>query len=845
MSSASDQGAGRGAPGLRLVVGPPAAGKTAAMVAVAREACRAGGRVWWIALPHQRAHVLRRVTAGGSAVLGLEVVGAQQAYYRVLSAAAPEDLRPLVVGTARIVLVAEAFARATGALPSPGEAKLFAAAIAEAKRYEVAPQALGSLAEDAELERLERVYAAYEEALAGRWDYDDVRSRAARLVEAPDLAATLANPRTRTAAGLPDVVVVDGWRELGPLDWRFLRGLGRYVPVHVALPAAPDGAEPDAVLARAPEAVRVERYLAVNPVEEARWVLRSVKRDLACGLDPCDVAVVAPAATGDALLALADEYGVPLTDERGSALADDRAGRTLVDLLELPDAPNPAALLALPDLAPVAATALRLGLTGADALRTVARGLGLEDALERWLELLRPAGDPVEWTRWLLDEVLTLTQPDVPEGFRASVLAAAQHAARLAGSDRFGAWLVALLTDVRSPRDLRGGVAVLTADLASGRRFARCYVMGAYVGAYEAGEREDYFVPDEARSEAPRLGALPKRFAGRDGLLVEELLTRGDVTVVTAPTGGTEGRLVPDERLLGDVGRVPPLPAVPAGSGLEVGEAEVYLPATDRLSPETMAAGFRGERPDAEWLRVFHEQCGLMAWAGVALGLGEDAWRPDDDEAVDDAEDELRRRLEPATPVGAEWHVLVSELRSEAELTVDRLEALAEDHPWAARWLRSFRRPLTELNWGPTFVEPASGAEVRVDAGKRGPLGRRAYVYRFVEPAPPGWGGEVSGWHWAGRRVKHRWSEYLTARAFLDRGRSIEDVQVVVWPVLGTPIVYDRSPDNEHMAERMERAAAGVVAAMERVRRGDASPNPGRWCERCQLFYVCRLGVRG
>src|SRR5690606_9439264 len=139
--------------------------------------------------------------------------------------------RPLVVGTARIVLVAEAFARATGALPSPGEAKLFAAAIAEAKRYEVAPQALGSLAEDAELERLERVYAAYEEALAGRWDYDDVRSRAARLVEAPGLAATLASSRARTAAGLPAVVVVAGWRALGALVLRVLRARGPYCPL--------------------------------------------------------------------------------------------------------------------------------------------------------------------------------------------------------------------------------------------------------------------------------------------------------------------------------------------------------------------------------------------------------------------------------------------------------------------------------------------------------------------------------------------------------------------------------------------------------------------------------------
>ena len=88
------------------------------MVDVVREACAAGHRVWWVGLPHQRPYVFRRVTAGGRAVLGLEVVGAQQAYYRVLSAAAPQELRPLVVGTARVVLVAEALRRALGREPS-------------------------------------------------------------------------------------------------------------------------------------------------------------------------------------------------------------------------------------------------------------------------------------------------------------------------------------------------------------------------------------------------------------------------------------------------------------------------------------------------------------------------------------------------------------------------------------------------------------------------------------------------------------------------------------------------------------------------------------------------------
>src|SRR5690606_23100781 len=137
-----------------------------------------------------------------------------------------------------------------------------------------------------------------------------------------------------------------------------------------------------------------------------------------------------------------------------------------------------------------------------------------------------------------------------------------------------------------------GGISVLSADLASGRRFTRCYVMGATVGAYEAGEREDYFVPDEDRADEPALGSLPRRFAGADGPLVEELLSRGATTVVTGSTGGTEGRLVPDERLLGDPRTVQRLPPVPAGSALELGGAEVYQPATERLPPEFMAEGF-------------------------------------------------------------------------------------------------------------------------------------------------------------------------------------------------------------------------------------------------------------
>src|SRR5690606_12581726 len=103
------------------------------MVDLARTACQAGRRVWWIGLPAQRAGVFRRVTGDAFTALGLEVMSSQQMYYRLLTGPDFVDLKPLVVGTARLVRVAAALAESVGGLPSPGEAKLFAAAIAEAK----------------------------------------------------------------------------------------------------------------------------------------------------------------------------------------------------------------------------------------------------------------------------------------------------------------------------------------------------------------------------------------------------------------------------------------------------------------------------------------------------------------------------------------------------------------------------------------------------------------------------------------------------------------------------------------------------------------------------------------
>lgn len=803
-----------------------------------REACASGARAWWVALPHQRPYVFRRVTAGGRAVLGLEVVGAQQAYYRLLSAVVPAELRPLVVGTARVVLVAEALRQALGRDPSPGEAKLFAAAIAEAKRHEVPPAALPGLGADAEVQRLSAVYAAYQDLLRGRWDYDDVRSEAARLVERAAFAEVMGSPRARAAAGLPDLVVADGWRELGPLDWRFLEGVARYVPVHVALPSAPPHRVPDEVLSPREEATRLERYHAVNVVDEARWVLRSLKRDLVDGFDPLDLAVVAPDGTGDALAALADEYGVPIADERGTSIADTPVGRALLGLVEFRSSPTPSRLLAVLELAPAASAAMRLGVTGADALERVASAVGLGEALARWSELLAVRGDPVEWTRWLLDEVLTLTH-EVEPAFRERVLTAAQHAARLGGGERFQAWLAALLQDVRYPRAPEGGVALLTADLASGRRFERCYVMGAAVGSYGAGEREDYFVPDDARAPARGTGCLPRRFAGGDDLVVAELLTRGRVTVVTVPLAGPDGALVPDERLTGDPRALPALPALPAGSPLELGGGEPFEPSFDPVpggwSPPQAPHGGH----DVEWLRELVEGCALKAWGERELRL--DGPTPGDP-PEDEAERELRRLVHdlPASPAGEGWRELLADVKAQTRLDPTRLEDLARAHPWAAGWLRRHADTLTCLSWNAELRHERLGITVRVDAAMSRRLaggGWMATLYRFTPPAPD------ADWDWARRAQADRWTEYLAAKVVMEGlPRPARHVAVHVWPVLGDPVAFENT-NRDIVRDKLAAAEEGVGRALEVLAQGRFEPRPDeRRCKRCRLKAVCRMG---
>ncbi len=775
---------------MHLIVGPPASGKTTRLLEVAQAYLERRKRVWWVCLPAQKAYVYRRATQGG-ALLGLEVLTSQQLYYRLL--AASFGLKPILTGPGRVALAGEALAPKDGPPPNPGEARLYARAIAEAKRNGVRPEALP--ARSPETLRLQRAYAHYEELKNGwgRWDYDDFRAGALELLERGPVQLE------------PDLVVVDGFRELGVQELRLLQALSRHVPVWVGLPEAPPGFTPDEVLR--PGTIPVQVYRAQNPVSEARWVLRSIKRDLALGMKALDIAVVAPESRIPALLTLADEYHLPLIDHLPRTAADTAEGRLLLELLELPDYPTPTRLLAVPDLAPLGRVALERGLVGLAAITRLAAELGMQAVWAAWLSRLRPPGEEgsvfenhtplhpsLAWAEELLDSL-----PEVRHSpRRARLMERAYEAHRIALGPDFRHWWAALLAETYEPQRPPGGVAVLTPNLASGQRWKKLYLTYAVEGAYSSGEQEDYFIPEEERvglEEALRLAGLPRRFMGRDRLMLYELKTRAEEVVITYPEASQEGPLEPEPIL---VGAAPPpyLPILPLASPLELAQSNGYQAPLGRVS---LGA------PQVEHLRRYRE-CGFQFWA---------------------------QQLLPPEETPPWWQQWVRELRKAGKLVPARLEALARQYPQAEGWMRHHHALLGELNLG--FKLEGQGLEARLDGVLR--KGTEAHIYRFVAPETPPEEAE--------KQVRDRWSERWAAGHLLSayQGR-IQRVYLWAWPVLGEPVlVYDKPIEKVWgVLERLQNTAQEVHS---RYKAGVVEPNPGFRCRACSVKDVCREGQRG
>ncbi len=772
---------------VHLLVAPPASGKTAMLVEKVRKATQQGQRVWWIGLPFQRAYVYRRLTEAG-ALLGAEFLSSQQLYYRLLAHA--QRLRPLLLGTGRLVLVGQALLELRGDLPSPGEARLFSQAIAEAKRFGLTAGKLQAV--DEEGKRFREVFRHYERLKADQWDYDDFRSESLYYLEhsTDELEA--------------DLIIIDGFREVGPLEYRIYQALARRTELWLSLPEAPPGTHASHSLPARPQA-EAHIYRTANPVTEARWVLRALKQDLANGMNPLDLAVILPSSQSRAFVALADEYGVPMMNEIPTALSDCLPGRILLDLLELPDYPTASRLLAIPELSELANAALNRGVVGLEAINVLAGELSLSTTWQKWLGLLDSPADELRWAETLLNsslpELHRHLQSDIPfdiDAFNQQALQRAKEASHLAKGPQFRKWWAALLQESKLYNRPAGGIALLNDTLVSGRQFRKAYLMHAVEGSYSSREAEDYFIPEDERrlqkDSFTSLG-LPKRFLGRDSALFAELASRATTMIITYSEADQAGPLVPESGLIKTYPGT--LPELPAASRLELTSNSMYQP-----SLTAVPLG----RPSFEALRRY-DDCAFRYWAG-----------------------QLARDTKPR------WQELLSDLRNYGKLNPARLEVLKGKYPEWASWLADKAADLLSLQFNVSLPDTQSEPHAKVDAAGRS--ASEVTLYRFCEP------GRVSTQKEAEELIDQRWNELLAAGHMLSHypGR-ITKVHIVVWPIGAEPIAAFEDGIT-YVWRRISNRQAKAQSSYQRFLSGDATPNPGFRCRSCTVADVCREGNR-
>ena len=516
----------------RLLKGGPASGKTKEALEAAKEVLKSRKRVYWVGLPHQRPYVLRRLAKSCGAVLGLEYLSWQQLYYRLVAEAG--CLKPLVFDLERIALVAQAM-REVGLSLSPGLVTLYARALAEHKRYGLTPKE----------EPLLSLHRAYERLKGDRMDYDDFRLKAHEV--------ELKSP--------PALFIVDGFRRHNPLDLAFALNLGEKTEVLVTGMEFPEGTGGVETLSGPKVGCTVHWH--ASPMEELRWTLRALKKDLAEGVSPFDLLVVAPEGLIPGLLALGEEAGVPLSDGR--------PGQLLTPPLQalLSEHPTGLDLIALtpllPGLGDLGRRMVALGVAGLGAMRKLDPG-----AVEPYLALRRALREG------RVKEVLDrLPKEALPHKDR--VLLAYNLAWAIDPKDPLP-WWEALLREEKLPPPPIQGVVVLPPSRATGVRAKKAYLLHFFPEAYGALEREDPLIPEERRaplSLPPK--ALPKRLSGDGASFLEELLYRGDeATYVSYPKADEKGPTFPPALL----GRLDPKPAppLPAASLEELQGVEAWQP---------------------------------------------------------------------------------------------------------------------------------------------------------------------------------------------------------------------------------------------------------------------------
>lgn len=791
---------------MKLITGPAGSGKTAHLLQIAQAATRAGKRVWWVGLPHQRAHVMRRLTSLAGVVMGFEFMSTQQLYTRLISDNSHLlALLPPLPNTERIAMVGGAIAEINQGTPGPGEAKLFAASIAELKRHNLTPDDIPT--SDPETDLLKQVFQTYErlrQDVRGQgefWDYDDYRIQAAKLLN-----------KRKPITVAADLVIFDGFRTYTPLELTILKRLAKRAEVLASAIILPEKApKPKARFDERPTNRHV--YRADNPIEELRFVLRSVKQDLANGMDPLEVGIIAPEGDHPFIETLAQEYGVPLMPSVPTKLSQTAAGALLMDLLTFVENPSPSKLERLPELYDLAVTARRENMTGMDGIALVAQHLDLTKELNAWVERLSPPDQAADAEAWALDLIDSLPGIDAGatrvgwETLRELMARHAREATHLGGGKSYRDWFASLLDDSPVPAIHNGAVQLLTAVPASGVQFQKAYLTSAMTGAYTLGEGEDYFVPEEWRGDLPsdkhsRRPFLPRRFAGMETVLHQELRSRAAEMIVTFSAADQNARNFAEPDLVGNPSDAQPLPSTPAGSPVELYGYQPFEPVGE--FPEDQLP------TSVEGLRSFQE-CPVKYWGQQNL--------PRDDE-------------EPW------WVALVRDMRN-MEDTADEqaVKNVAGRNSIARDWLLANAGELGQYKYGVSIPKDPDGPESSyVHAAHMDTTRGVATLLRFVEP------GRVTSDREANSLIYDRWNELWAAAYLLKHyGNILHRVDIKVWPILGEPYLGRKVTSNDRVAvERLQKARSAVGA----LKQPSFEPKPGHYCRVCDFAKVCRKDAR-
>jgi hypothetical protein len=821
---------------MRLLVAPAGGGKTRAAWRFALEKTQKLERVIVLTLPNQRPFWLEGLAKNGSS-LGIEVTNLQNLCYKMLDRLGQN--KGVVLNPGRVALTARALEQVLERPASeqvlerpaseqvleravqPGEARLYAQAIAECKRNLFVP--LGSI--EPYQNTLSQVYAAYNGLLEQEdlQDLDDVRLRAAALLSEHPIA-------------LGAHLVVDGYRSLNASELGAIVALSKNaLSSLLTLPGgSPDtsreywahptrpsdlnaivgalGAKPERLdghgkpWAGLPQAVQVRP--SANPVSEARAALRQLKLWLLEGTPAHQLAlVVSSHTTARVLEALAKEYHLPLAPESSGALLESVYGRVLDAALTAPVRDFPAAelrvlSLVLPALEGLAETLERRGLHGGSSPYRVLTS-HLEEAwrvlddLKTWTT--PPQSGFVEWFEALLLRLI----PQAPWLETARVLA--REAARLlgdaGGGAQFAEWLRTLLSAASLPHPETGrGVAVLTPPEASGRRFEKIVVLGAVEGAYQNSELEDFFIPEETRADF----GLPLRMNGLSDSTLYDVLTRASTElVVSYPKAERGASLTPHPRLakLG----VSASPELRQTAGLLELSHSLQQQNTAQNSLVLQAALRQAPFAAQELERV--AQCGLRAWA----------WRWLPKETAHSLLPSLAlARLKRSAKLETAPEELQDNLQRFDPTFVDLL------HQQLEQAAPNPMQPFLHTTGGVEFV--LEGLQRRKDAN--GKL-RLLEIYRFVEDVQEGW---------EAFRDTNRHREWWFADIAIESG-----VRVAFCAVDGEGKTKNiLNPEAEKSLKRRLESRKLLAEAKSDLEHGVVRVKTGFHCRSCAYQDLCR-----